>query len=133
MRIMTWRLNAILLSTAMRILAWRPMQANTSVLADAANTYAADRIASGVMDEGELCGAITTGNVKRIRYSGKRNIADRVRATAHLHGTVLIETSVAHHGMIELAWYFREQSLSSDYHRYGNLGNRSEEKRQMPR
>jgi len=102
-------------------------------LTDSFTAYATDRIASAVMDEGELCDAITTGECKRIRYSGKRDIADQVRVTAHLHGTVLIETSVAHHGMVELAWYFREQSISSDYHRYGNLGHRSGEKRQLPR
>ncbi|MDG2208342.1 MAG: bifunctional proline dehydrogenase/L-glutamate gamma-semialdehyde dehydrogenase [Pirellulales bacterium] len=92
-----------------------------------------DRMACAVVEEDQLCEAIIAGECKRIRYSGESAITDRLRATAHLHGTVLIESSVAHHGMIELAWYFREQSLSVDYHRYGNLGHRSGEKRQMPR
>jgi RHH-type proline utilization regulon transcriptional repressor/proline dehydrogenase/delta 1-pyrroline-5-carboxylate dehydrogenase len=32
-------------------------------------------------------------------------------------------------GRVELLWYVREQSLSVDYHRYGNLGFRAEEER----
>jgi RHH-type proline utilization regulon transcriptional repressor/proline dehydrogenase/delta 1-pyrroline-5-carboxylate dehydrogenase len=26
-------------------------------------------------------------------------------------------------------WYLREQSISTDYHRYGNLGSRADEAR----
>ena len=33
------------------------------------------------------------------------------------------------HGRIELLWYVREQSISNDYHRYGNLGGRGSEER----
>jgi RHH-type transcriptional regulator, proline utilization regulon repressor / proline dehydrogenase / delta 1-pyrroline-5-carboxylate dehydrogenase len=32
-------------------------------------------------------------------------------------------------GRVELLWYLQEQSLSHIYHRYGNLGRRSEEER----
>jgi RHH-type proline utilization regulon transcriptional repressor/proline dehydrogenase/delta 1-pyrroline-5-carboxylate dehydrogenase len=32
-------------------------------------------------------------------------------------------------GRIELLWYLREQSISFDYHRYGNLGRRAGELR----
>ena len=32
-------------------------------------------------------------------------------------------------GRIELLWYLREQSISDDYHRYGNLGDRRNEVR----
>ena len=32
-------------------------------------------------------------------------------------------------GRIELLWYLSEQSLSIDYHRYGNLGDRAAENR----
>jgi RHH-type proline utilization regulon transcriptional repressor/proline dehydrogenase/delta 1-pyrroline-5-carboxylate dehydrogenase len=28
-----------------------------------------------------------------------------------------------------MLWYLREQSISVDYHRYGNLGNRADESR----
>jgi RHH-type proline utilization regulon transcriptional repressor/proline dehydrogenase/delta 1-pyrroline-5-carboxylate dehydrogenase len=33
------------------------------------------------------------------------------------------------HGRIELLRYLREQSISHDYHRYGNLGARAGEAR----
>ena len=32
----------------------------------------------------------------------------------------------------ELLWCVEEQSLSHDYHRYGNLGDRANEKRSGP-
>jgi RHH-type proline utilization regulon transcriptional repressor/proline dehydrogenase/delta 1-pyrroline-5-carboxylate dehydrogenase len=28
-------------------------------------------------------------------------------------------------GRIELLWYFKEQSICDNYHRYGNLGDRA--------
>jgi RHH-type proline utilization regulon transcriptional repressor/proline dehydrogenase/delta 1-pyrroline-5-carboxylate dehydrogenase len=31
-----------------------------------------------------------------------------------------------------LLWYVEEQSLSNDYHRYGNLGPRADEQRKGP-
>ena len=33
------------------------------------------------------------------------------------------------HGRIELLWYVEEQSISDNYHRYGNLGARADEPR----
>ncbi|MBC8326461.1 MAG: hypothetical protein H8E27_12630 [Verrucomicrobia subdivision 3 bacterium] len=38
-------------------------------------------------------------------------------------------TPVLAEGRLELLWYVEEQSLSHDYHRYGNLGARGNEKR----
>ena len=35
-------------------------------------------------------------------------------------------------GRLDLLWYTEEQSLSIDYHRYGNLGARANEKRNGP-
>ena len=35
-------------------------------------------------------------------------------------------------GRLELLWYVQEQSVSDDYHRYGNLGVRSNEPRTEP-
>ena len=32
-------------------------------------------------------------------------------------------------GRVELLWYIEEQSISHDYHRYGNLGHRQDEER----
>jgi len=52
-----------------------------------------------------------------------------VAAAAHERGVAIIDAPISANGMIELAWYFRERSLSADYHRYGNLGTRSQEAR----
>ena len=32
-------------------------------------------------------------------------------------------------GRVELLWYLREQSISIDYHHYGNMGTREGEER----
>jgi RHH-type transcriptional regulator, proline utilization regulon repressor / proline dehydrogenase / delta 1-pyrroline-5-carboxylate dehydrogenase len=44
----------------------------------------------------------------------------------------LADPLVSTHGRIELLWYFREQSISQVYHRYGNLGERANESRSEP-
>ena len=41
----------------------------------------------------------------------------------------VVSVPVSAEGRLELLWYFHEQSLSIDYHRYGNLGVRSGEVR----
>jgi RHH-type transcriptional regulator, proline utilization regulon repressor / proline dehydrogenase / delta 1-pyrroline-5-carboxylate dehydrogenase len=40
-----------------------------------------------------------------------------------------VSTPVSGEGRLEMLWYLREQSVSTDYHRYGNLGLRANEKR----
>jgi RHH-type proline utilization regulon transcriptional repressor/proline dehydrogenase/delta 1-pyrroline-5-carboxylate dehydrogenase len=42
------------------------------------------------------------------------------------------DAPVSLHGRVELLWYLREQSVSLVYHRYGNLGLRSDENRDEP-
>ena len=44
-------------------------------------------------------------------------------------GVDLADKPVTAIGRVELLWYFQEQSLSHVYHRYGNLGLRSDEPR----
>ena len=44
-------------------------------------------------------------------------------------GIYIARTPVLPIGRIELLWYLREQSVSDDYHRYGNLGGRTDEER----
>jgi RHH-type proline utilization regulon transcriptional repressor/proline dehydrogenase/delta 1-pyrroline-5-carboxylate dehydrogenase len=41
----------------------------------------------------------------------------------------VIATPVSAEGRRELLWYVHEQSISTDYHRYGNLGVRANEPR----
>jgi len=44
-------------------------------------------------------------------------------------GIAVVSRPVLREGRVELLWYVREQSLSIDYHRYGNLGTRVNEPR----
>jgi len=41
----------------------------------------------------------------------------------------VVSVPVSAEGRLELLWYVREQSISTDYHRYGNLGMRADEVR----
>jgi len=78
--------------------------------------------------EDELELAITSGQVKRLRYDGSRGVSDRIRKIAPEHFVYIADEPVATDDH-ELLWYVLEQSVSHDYHRYGNLGPRSEEPR----
>ena len=84
---------------------------------------------SAVLSEQELIALIRTGNYGRLRFSAAGNVSRNVATAAHEFGIAIIDAPISANGMIELAWYFREQSLSIDYHRYGNLGTRSREDR----
>ena len=44
-------------------------------------------------------------------------------------GIYIADAPVLVEGRIELLWYLTEQSVSHDYHRYGNLGTRAGEER----
>ena len=44
----------------------------------------------------------------------------------------IADAPVLSEGLLDLLWYTEEQSLSIDYHRYGNLGARANEKRNGP-
>lgn len=69
---------------------------------------------------------------ERIRYSSPAAVPANVRAAAATRGVHLADEPVLAEGRIELLWYYREQSISLDYHRYGNLGRRSGETRDEP-
>jgi RHH-type proline utilization regulon transcriptional repressor/proline dehydrogenase/delta 1-pyrroline-5-carboxylate dehydrogenase len=63
----------------------------------------------------------------RLRVLGRRTSA--LERASELHGAHLADEPVLAVGRIELLHYLREQSISVDYHRYGNLGIRG----QIPR
>ena len=79
-----------------------------------------------------LAGQIEAGTISRLRYSSKSHVPDSVRSAAAANAIPIIDRPVLAAGRIELLWYHIEQSLSFDYHRYGNLGNRSDEQRSEP-
>lgn len=65
----------------------------------------------------------------RIRYGGRDRVPAAVRAAAAASGHWIADVPVSGAGRVELLWYLREQSVSHDYHRYGNLGRRAGEPR----
>ena len=65
----------------------------------------------------------------RIRYGGRDRVPSLVRAAAAATGRWIADLPVSGVGQVELLWYLREQSVSHDYHRYGNLGRRAGEPR----
>lgn len=82
--------------------------------------------------ENTIINKIETGEISRFRLSEATTLPSPVSVAAHRMGVAVIDAPVSFNGMVELAWYFREQSLSMNYHRYGNLGSRSEEVRSEP-
>ena len=68
---------------------------------------------------------VKTGGVKRVRMISQPS---KALIDASSHSTCYIDASpVLANGRIELLHYLREVSISSDYHRYGNLGLRENE------
>jgi RHH-type proline utilization regulon transcriptional repressor/proline dehydrogenase/delta 1-pyrroline-5-carboxylate dehydrogenase len=79
--------------------------------------------------EADLIESIENGQVARLRYAAASRVPESVRRTANRNQVFIADQKVSTVGRIELLWYVMEQSISFDYHRYGNLGPRSNEKR----
>jgi RHH-type proline utilization regulon transcriptional repressor/proline dehydrogenase/delta 1-pyrroline-5-carboxylate dehydrogenase len=68
---------------------------------------------------------IDLGQVERLRYLRPEGVEDSVRQVCRARFLPLAERAVTSDGRIEMVWYVQEQSISRDYHRYGNLGRRA--------
>ena len=77
----------------------------------------------------ELAVAIEDGRARRVRYAAPDRVADVIRQSANLNDCYVADEPVLTEGRIELLWYLEEQSISDNYHRYGNLGIRIDEER----
>ena len=77
----------------------------------------------------ELAEAIATEQTDRIRYAARRRVPQEIRRAATEAFVYIADAPVNANGRVELLWYFREQSLAHVYHRYGNLGVRSDQPR----
>ena len=76
----------------------------------------------------ELAATFAAKQTDRVRYAGER--APRsVLSSVQESGVFVARAPVLVEGRIELLWYIKEQSISHDYHRYGNLGDRGDEVR----
>ena len=79
--------------------------------------------------DAELTVAIEDGNARRLRFAGTDRVPEVIRRMASLHDCYVADEPVLSEGRIELLWYLEEQSISDNYHRYGNLGARIDEPR----
>jgi RHH-type proline utilization regulon transcriptional repressor/proline dehydrogenase/delta 1-pyrroline-5-carboxylate dehydrogenase len=82
--------------------------------------------------DAQLALAITSHETNRVRYAAPNRVPLVVREAAADALQYIADTPPIAHGRVELLWYFREQSLSVVYHRYGNLGLRANEARDEP-
>lgn len=76
----------------------------------------------------ELENALRTGSAPRLRFTNSLHVPEAIRRAANRNFVYIADAPVVPHHF-ELLWYVVEQSISFDYHRYGNLGPRSEEPR----
>jgi RHH-type proline utilization regulon transcriptional repressor/proline dehydrogenase/delta 1-pyrroline-5-carboxylate dehydrogenase len=72
----------------------------------------------------QLLEAIVSDQVQRLRYRGADQVSLSIRKMVPDHGIYVADHPVLGQGRLELPWYVEEQSLSINYHRYGNLGER---------
>jgi RHH-type proline utilization regulon transcriptional repressor/proline dehydrogenase/delta 1-pyrroline-5-carboxylate dehydrogenase len=79
-----------------------------------------------------LAEALREHQADRVRYAAPGRVPQEVLQAAAEAGVCVVSKPVLQDGRAELLWYLQEQSLSIDYHRYGNLGNRGGEPRAEP-
>jgi RHH-type transcriptional regulator, proline utilization regulon repressor / proline dehydrogenase / delta 1-pyrroline-5-carboxylate dehydrogenase len=82
--------------------------------------------------DAELAQGIRNGQADRVRYAAPERAPTEVLRASAEAGLCVVSTPVSSEGRLELLWYVREQSISIDYHRYGNLGLRVNEARTEP-
>ena len=63
--------------------------------------------------------------VQRIRYAAPDRVPTEIFEAAAKTGFYISRTPVVMEGRVELLQYFLEQSICNNYHRYGNLGERT--------
>jgi RHH-type proline utilization regulon transcriptional repressor/proline dehydrogenase/delta 1-pyrroline-5-carboxylate dehydrogenase len=76
-----------------------------------------------------LAQAVRERQTDRVRYAAPDRISLEVLSAGNQAGGCVLSTPVSLEGRLELLWYVHEQSISTDYHRYGNLGLRAGEER----
>ena len=76
-------------------------------------------------DDRTLADVIRNAQTERVRYAGPGRVSREVLAAANDTGVFVARAPVLAEGRVELLWYLREQSISRDYHRYGNIGERA--------
>ena len=77
----------------------------------------------------ELADRVRCAETLRVRFAMPERVPEIVFRAAAASGVYLARAPVLAQGRVELLWYLREQSISIDYHRYGNLGIREGDER----
>jgi RHH-type proline utilization regulon transcriptional repressor/proline dehydrogenase/delta 1-pyrroline-5-carboxylate dehydrogenase len=80
----------------------------------------------------DLVRMMRAGTVGRLRYAHPERVPEALLRASAETGVYIVRTPVLADGRIELIWYLREQSISDNYHRYGNLGEHGAENRAEP-
>ncbi len=83
-------------------------------------------------DDAQLAQAIVARQADVVRYAAPDRAPLAVLQASAETAIPVVSRPVLGEGRVELLWYLREQSLSIDYHRYGNLGPRARESRAEP-
>jgi RHH-type proline utilization regulon transcriptional repressor/proline dehydrogenase/delta 1-pyrroline-5-carboxylate dehydrogenase len=60
-----------------------------------------------------------------LRYAAPERVSEKVIKASAKKGFYIAKNRVSMHGDVELLNYFYEQSISNNFHRYGNLGARA--------
>ena len=79
--------------------------------------------------DAQLAQAIRERQADRVRYAAPDRASLEVLQAGNAANGCVVSVPVSAEGRLELLWYVREQSISTDYHRYGNLGIRADEER----
>ena len=77
----------------------------------------------------QLVARIRGRQTERVRFAAPDRVPLAVLRAGNEAGGCVISGPVSGLGRLEMLWYLREQSVSTDYHRYGNLGLRAGEQR----
>lgn len=77
----------------------------------------------------ELAVIMRGHQTERVRYADPKRVPLVVRQAGAGSYIYVADAPVMAEGRVELLWYLQEQSISMDYHRYGNLGARALETR----
>jgi RHH-type proline utilization regulon transcriptional repressor/proline dehydrogenase/delta 1-pyrroline-5-carboxylate dehydrogenase len=84
-------------------------------------------IEHAVASDGEVAKIILDRGTDRVRYAAPDKVPMVVSSSAAETGIYIARAPVLMDGRVELMWYLYEQSISNNYHRYGNIGERGEE------
>jgi RHH-type proline utilization regulon transcriptional repressor/proline dehydrogenase/delta 1-pyrroline-5-carboxylate dehydrogenase len=77
----------------------------------------------------QLAAAIRAGQTDRVRFAASDRVPVAVLQAGNEACGCVVSAPVSGEGRLEMLWYLHEQSVSTDYHRYGNLGMRADESR----